>query len=391
MKKLLLILPFLLLGFLSIAQVPQKMSYQAVVRNSTNTLVINSPVGMQISILQGSATGTAVYVETHNPTTNDNGLVSLEIGNGTVVSGVFASIDWANGPFFIKTETDPAGGNNFLISGTTQLLSVPYSFFAGNGIKGYSNTGDTLYLSNGQFIIIPGISSANNFSNNQTCDLSGILNQSLNYDSIQDIDGNIYKTIQIGNQRWMAENLRVTKFSNGDVVSNNLDTIVTCGQNPSPNWLYYDNNPLNNCPYGKLYNGYVVLDSRNVCPSGWHIPSNSDWNQMVKYLDPNADTTSTLIFPPQSSYAGGLLKSTGTSLWTAPNSGAANTTGFSTVPSGIAHCQNGSYNLNTQALFWTSHYVGFGFYIRILQSDDSGIFFHAYAIRSHLSIRCIED
>jgi hypothetical protein len=130
MKKLLLILPFLLLGFLSIAQVPQKMSYQAVVRNASNALVINAPVGMQISILQGSATGTAVYVETQNPTTNDNGLVSLEIGNGIVVSGVFASIDWATGPYFIKTETDPAGGSNYSIVGTSQLLSVPYAMYA---------------------------------------------------------------------------------------------------------------------------------------------------------------------------------------------------------------------------------------------------------------------
>lgn len=130
MKKLLLILPFLLLGFLSIAQVPQKMSYQAVVRNASNALVINASVGMQISILQGSATGTAVYVETQNPTTNDNGLVSLEIGNGTIVSGVFASIDWANGPFFIKTETDPLGGSNYTIVGTSQLLSVPYAMYA---------------------------------------------------------------------------------------------------------------------------------------------------------------------------------------------------------------------------------------------------------------------
>lgn len=101
MKKLLLILPFLLLGFLSIAQVPQNLVTKWL-RNASNALVINSPVGMQISILQGSASGMAVYVETQNPTTNDNGLVSLEIGNGSVVSGVFTGIDWANGPFFIN-------------------------------------------------------------------------------------------------------------------------------------------------------------------------------------------------------------------------------------------------------------------------------------------------
>jgi uncharacterized protein (TIGR02145 family) len=106
------------------------MSYQAVVRDGSNNLVSSTSVGMQISILQGSASGTAVYVETQTPTSNANGLVSLEIGSGTVVSGTFASIDWANGPYFIKTETDPTGGTNYTITGTSQLLSVPYALHA---------------------------------------------------------------------------------------------------------------------------------------------------------------------------------------------------------------------------------------------------------------------
>ena len=111
-------------------QVPEKMSYQAVVRNTTNNLVTNQPVGMQISILQGSATGTAVYVETQTPTSNANGLVSLEIGGGTIVSGNMATINWANGPYFIKTETDPTGGSSYTITGTSQLLSAPYALYA---------------------------------------------------------------------------------------------------------------------------------------------------------------------------------------------------------------------------------------------------------------------
>ena len=120
-------------------QVPEKMSYQAVVRNTTNNLVTNQPVGMQISILQGSATGTAVYIETQTPTSNANGLVSLEIGGGTVVSGNMATINWANGPYFIKTETDPTGGSSYTITGTSQLLSAPYALYAktsGSSIPG---------------------------------------------------------------------------------------------------------------------------------------------------------------------------------------------------------------------------------------------------------------
>ena len=114
----------------TIAQSPEKMSYQAVVRDGNNNLVSSTSVGIQISILQGSANGNSVYVETQNPTSNTNGLVSLEIGDGTVVSGDFASIDWENGPYFLKTETDPTGGSNYSISGTSQLLSTPYALHA---------------------------------------------------------------------------------------------------------------------------------------------------------------------------------------------------------------------------------------------------------------------
>lgn len=112
------------------AQIPQKMSYQAVVRDASNACVANQAISMKISILLGSANSNAVYVETHTPTTNPNGLVSLEIGSGTIESGTFAGINWANGTCFIKTETDLAGGTNYTITGTSQLLSVPYALHA---------------------------------------------------------------------------------------------------------------------------------------------------------------------------------------------------------------------------------------------------------------------
>lgn len=121
-----LIFSFQLLTFNSFAQAPQKMSYQAVIRNSGDALVTSTVIGMQISILQGSSTGTPVYVETQTPTTNVNGLVSIEIGGGTG----FDAINWANGPYFIKTETDITGGTNYSISGTSQLLSIPYALHA---------------------------------------------------------------------------------------------------------------------------------------------------------------------------------------------------------------------------------------------------------------------
>ncbi len=129
MKKLFTFLVYVLLTASVFAQSPEKMSYQAVIRNSSDQLVTNQVIGMQISILQGSTIGLAVYVETQTPTTNENGLVSIEIGAGTT-SDDFSAIDWANGPYFIKTETDTAGGTNYTITGTSQLLSVPYAMHA---------------------------------------------------------------------------------------------------------------------------------------------------------------------------------------------------------------------------------------------------------------------
>lgn len=130
MKKITTILVAVLFTASVFAQAPQKMSYQAVVRNGSGVLVASSNVGIRIQILQGSQFGAAVYVETHTATTNANGLASLEIGGGTPVTGSFVAIDWSAGPYFIKTETDPTGGTSYTIAGTSQLLSVPYALYA---------------------------------------------------------------------------------------------------------------------------------------------------------------------------------------------------------------------------------------------------------------------
>ena len=120
----------LLLSTGSFAQtIPEKMSYQAVVRDADGQLVSGTEMGMRISILQNTTTGTPVYVEIHTPTSNENGLVSIEIGMGAT-SDDFSSIDWSTGPYYIKTETDLAGGSNYVISGTSQLMSVPYALHA---------------------------------------------------------------------------------------------------------------------------------------------------------------------------------------------------------------------------------------------------------------------
>lgn len=121
-----ILLPF----WQAMAQSPEKMSFQAVIRDGSGELVKSSEVAMRIQLLQGSEFGASVYVETHKAVTNANGLLGIEIGTGTVVSGDFSSIDWSAGPYFLKTETDPAGGTDYSITGTSQVLSVPYALHA---------------------------------------------------------------------------------------------------------------------------------------------------------------------------------------------------------------------------------------------------------------------
>lgn len=130
MKHVFLIILTLLFTLSVFAQAPEKLTYQAIVRDSGNNLVPNQSIGMQIKILQGAMNGTVVYEEIHSTTANANGLVTVEMGSGAVVSGNFATINWANGPYFIESSTDPTGGTNYTITGTSELLSVPYALYA---------------------------------------------------------------------------------------------------------------------------------------------------------------------------------------------------------------------------------------------------------------------
>ncbi len=131
-KSISIIFTYLISCNFLLAQIQEKISYQAIVRNNNDSLIINRTVGMQISILENSEIGTPVYIETHNPTTNAYGLISLDIGTGTAIFGNFSNINWSTGVYFIKTEIDIDGSSNYKITGTCQILSVPYAFHAKN-------------------------------------------------------------------------------------------------------------------------------------------------------------------------------------------------------------------------------------------------------------------
>lgn len=367
-----------LISIHSFGQTPQKMNYQMVVTDINNQILSNQAVGIKISVLQGSISGTAVYTETHALSTNTDGLVNFDIGGGNVSLGNFATIDWMNGPFFLKSETDPLGGNNYSITTTSELLSTPYTLFAGNGFGKTSLIGDTLFYGNGQFILIPGISSANPpVYPGVECDLTGILNPALTYGTMMDIDGNTYKTIIIGTQEWMAENMRTTRYRNGDNIHHIVDQThwkeMTEGA-----WCYFENNNSNKCPFGNLYNAYAVEDSRNICPVGWHIPSDSEVVVLKNYLGPNA---------------GGKIKSVSQACWWPPNTGANNSSGFSAVAGQSRGAEFYNVIPISSCKIWTSGPATIAntqniFY---MQSFNDLIWMDSETIQYGLSVRCIKD
>lgn len=217
MKKIFILALICAISVKIIAQAPQKMTYQAVVRDGNNQLVINSVVGIQISILQGSSVGGAVmYSERHSPSSNSNGLISVEIGGGSLVSGDFTTIDWANGPYFIETEADPTGGTTYTITGTTQLLSVPYAFHAKtaeNVVGGVSET-DPVFGSS----VAAGISAVDtaNWNNKLSVEIDGSITNEI-------------QTLSINNDTLYLTNGGSVYL--GDYLINNGDTVAWNGYN----------------------------------------------------------------------------------------------------------------------------------------------------------------
>ena len=160
-----------------------------------------------------------------------------------------------------------------------------------------------------------------------------------------DIDGNQYSSVIIGSQEWMAENLRTTSYANGDpipfVITNSQWGGLTTGA-----WVDYYEGPQFITTYGKLYNWFAVNDSRNLCPNGWHVPTDAEWSSLINYLDPNSDPTS------QTNPPGYKMKSTGTDYWQSPNTGATNESGFSGLPGG---CRSPYFaEIDISGYWWSS-------------------------------------
>ena len=265
---------------------------------------------------------------------------------------------------------------------------------AGSGIFSsnlYCLNPNTTYYVRAFAINSAGISYGNEVSFTTTApgiSQSNWLNQTLTYGNVSDLDGNNYSTIIIGTQEWMAENIRTSVYSNGDPIPNVTD-VAQWNNLTTGAWRSYNNSCQSEIPHGKLYNWYTVGDTRNVCPTGWHVPSEADWNTLLGFLDPGFNPS---IEGTQSLSAGGQLKSVGTQYWNSPNSNATDQFGFSSLPSGACDDNSFFYGLGDETFYWSStEYNSAAGWYHILNFSDSEIKRFGCNKLSGVSVRCVHD
>ncbi len=201
---------------------------------------------------------------------------------------------------------------------------------------------------------------------------------------VKDVDGNVYNTIAIGTQIWMVENLKVTKYRNGDLIGTTTPDTLDISKESSPKyqWIYNysENDSIHTLEaFGRLYTWYAVTDSRGVCPSGWHIPDDTEWTILADYLGGNSE-------------AGGKLKETGIIHWDESNNGATNQTGFTAVPGGTRLRYGYFIYIGLSGFWWSStqYYSKCGI-TRQLVHSDSLLYWCAINKRDGCSVRCIKD
>jgi uncharacterized protein (TIGR02145 family) len=208
---------------------------------------------------------------------------------------------------------------------------------------------------------------------------------------VKDIEGNEYPSIIIHGQEWMQKNLEVSKYRNGDPILTGLND-AQWDSTTTGAYTIYDDVASNNTTYGKLYNWYAVSDSRGLCPTGWHVPSDDDWSALINYLDPNAAGGDT--FP---NVAGGKMKSTGTlengdGLWSSPNEQATNESGFTGFPGGYRDTDGTCHYIGNNGYWWstTERSSSYAWY-RNLHYGNSVVNRHNVFEHAGFSVRCVRD
>jgi uncharacterized protein (TIGR02145 family) len=373
------------------AQSPGIIHYQGIIREINGVEITDSLISMRFSIIDSSNEAIVLWQELKNLPIDATGVFSTSLGSENSLETLLEN---TSDNLLLKIEV--LRNQAYEEIGSSPFLYVPYSHHANlttksaDGIKYISSSGDSLVLEDGRHIIIPGISNLNvgglttSNSTEHSCGYSTIHNASKTYGSVEDIDGNTYKTIRIEKLIWMAENLRTEHFSNGDPIP--MGIIDQQGvPNPLPGMAYYDNNPSYACPYGAFYNWYAVSDERKLCPSGWRVPTRYDWTYITNIAGGEYAASYNLLS------AG--LNLNGSPLWEISNSDVPppnNYFGFSILPAGQFI---GAYSdpLGWYTSFWSSTILNNGSAYGSTFSQGSAYANWQIDFDFGASVRCVKE
>lgn len=379
MKKTLSLIIILFFSIIAFGQAPQAFKYQAVARGNTGNVLADQNISVKLTILNGSYAGYAVYVESQQVVTNQYGLFSIEVGNGSAEYGFFSNINWKEGTYYLQTEIDINGGTDYQLMGTTQILSIPYSF--------YSEIAGSVYLTdeNGNNYTL-GVDTLGNITTNLV-----LVNTWMDCGDtlIDNRDGQKYPTVLIGSQCWMAKNLNMGIRIEG--AGDQTDNLII--------EKYCYNDLESNCTLnGGLYQWNEIMQyettagAQGICPSEWHVPSDEEWKQLegevdslFSYPDPEWDNT---LFR---GYNVGLnLKSlTG---WAEDGNGT-DLYGYAALAGGHRFSDTNFFGIGYYATFWTSSQTYSGeeaFFRRLFWTENKVNRTNAGKDFAY-SIRCLKD
>lgn len=399
-------------------QAPGMFNYQAVVRNNNGQPIANEQIQLEIAIIKSQPDGEIVFAETHVVETNDFGLVNLMVGSVESLTG----IAWGDDEYFIRLSLDN------VVMGVSQLLSVPYALHAGTAADSFSgdyndlqNTpdlssfiqlenpqnGDMLIYLQNQWNVIPSgedgqvLTIINGFPAWTHLNDNG--NGGGNGDdptTVTDIDGNIYKTVILGTQEWMAENLKTTRFNNGTQIAYPGDNIAEWINNSSGAYAWFNNDEETYKDiYGALYN-FPAVNTGALCPLGWRVPDLEDWSTLVTYITSQEDEIT-------SANIGNYLKSCrqvdsplgddcDTNVhprWNAHETHyGRDLFGFAAIPGGNRIAGGSFDRLGETGYFWTSvPAVTDRAHQRYIHSNNEGLYSsHTWEANGN-SVRCMRD
>ena len=303
LKLFLFLAATMMVSLSSLTQPPSGMNYQAVLRDDAGEILASQEVEIHFEIVQGNTDGQVVFSETHTTTTNAMGLINLVIGSLQNL----ADVDWRTDIYFLRVNVD---GEEM---GTSQLLSVPFALYAKSSADAFSGDyedlenapdlsafvqaqnpqdGDMLFFNASSWQLLPIGSEGQILTiQNGTPQWRNIHDDDNGEDptTVTDIEGNVYATVIVGEQEWMAENLRTTRYNNGAQIEFPGDDFAEWLNNTTGAYAWYNNDEATfKNTYGALYN-FPAVNNGNLCPAGWRVPSVDDWNTLVSYLTENVE------------------------------------------------------------------------------------------------------